>query len=599
MPIKRLQILSPINALVMLVLLCSTGPMPAFAEDNTAAKGITVLPAGNDSKNLDVVLVMDSSGSMKKTDPKELRKPAAKLFISLLGNNDRAGVVSFSDQGYPVAYLTPVKGNKHRQQLFKAVDRISSKGVYTNLHGAIEGALRVLDRDATGNTASNKRQRIIVLMSDGKMDLGNSENTQQQSQRLLLDTLPALKRQGIEVHTIAFTPQSDQALLKQIADTTGGTFNIARSDRDLHDAYTAIFEHNKSPNILPFHGEKFTIDKAIKEVTIVGSKDSAQVVLSLLTPDGRMLTPDDRGKGLKWFASDQFDLITITNPAAGEWQLKASNGKNKAYVITDLKQQLVIEPREPAVNEGVLIKTWLEDKGSILNKPSILQTLAVEMHVDTPDGQTHVLKMEPELAADGTPTHSGAYSSLIALPADGAYHFKVIASASTFSREKDSIVHAVTPIPASAPAAQTAAPQPVPQPEPAAATPAPPPAMPEPAPQAEQPPAAMKADTHEAAAPKAEPETAKKKPAPDKHKEVKPKESKTKAAEHDSGNSSVLTAVLIFLGINVMLGAIGGGAYFFIRWKRNKAAAGDEQDEADSGTDKADAKQDKREDKAA
>ena len=40
-------------------------------------------------------------------------------------------------------------------------------------------------------------------------------------------------------------------------------------------------------------------------------------------------------------------------------------------------------------------------------------------------------------------------------------------------------------------------------------------------------------------------------------------------------------------------------AYFFIRWKRNKAAAGDEQDEADSGTDKADAKQDKREDKAA
>ncbi|MDH5765097.1 MAG: VWA domain-containing protein, partial [Gammaproteobacteria bacterium] len=49
------------------------------------------LTAGN---ALDSVIAMDSSGSMKKTDPEELRKPAAKLFINLLNDDDQLSVIS-------------------------------------------------------------------------------------------------------------------------------------------------------------------------------------------------------------------------------------------------------------------------------------------------------------------------------------------------------------------------------------------------------------------------------------------------------------------------------------------------------------------------
>jgi hypothetical protein len=59
---------------------------------------------------VDAVLVMDSSGSMAKNDPNKLRVPAAKLFMSLLGERDRIGLVSFSDNGYPVLHLTAPKG---------------------------------------------------------------------------------------------------------------------------------------------------------------------------------------------------------------------------------------------------------------------------------------------------------------------------------------------------------------------------------------------------------------------------------------------------------------------------------------------------------
>jgi uroporphyrinogen-III decarboxylase len=55
---------------------------------------------------VDAVLVMDSSGSMAKNDPHKLRVPAAKMFMSLLGEQDRIGLISFSDNGYPVLHLT-------------------------------------------------------------------------------------------------------------------------------------------------------------------------------------------------------------------------------------------------------------------------------------------------------------------------------------------------------------------------------------------------------------------------------------------------------------------------------------------------------------
>lgn len=577
---------------ICMILWTLTICQPGFSADVAATATHTTA-----IRSLDVVLVMDSSGSMKKTDPDELRKPAAKLFVSLLGEGDRASIVSFSDQGYPVAFLTPVKGDANQKKLFESIDRISNKGISTNLYGAIEAAYQVLEKSPRPD-----HQRVIILMSDGKMDLGNADETNKLEQQLLMETLPMLKEQGIEVHTIAFTPQSDQTLLKKIAEATGGKFNISLTDKELHAVYTAIFEQNKSPNMLPFEGEKFNIDSAIKEITVVGSKDSAEVVLSLITPGGRMMTAEAKDNNTKWFVSQQFDLITITNPQPGEWKIKASSGQNKAYVITDLKQELVVEPDSPQINEGVLIKTWLEDKGTIINKPSVLQTLAVELHVDTPEGDHHILAMDPEVAEDGTPTNSGIYNSLIALPSDGKYDFTIVANGSTFSREKIKLVNVLAPLPEPVTPVEPVI-------EPPAAT-AVEPALesthvetPPAQSHIEMPAMAPMADTADEGHPVAEtekPVTKKeehKKPAAEHEKkkdkkatEKKPADEKD-AAKEESGGSGIMMAIIIFIIINVVLAGIGGGVYFILKKRKSKANKNEDQDDDAAAQDKpADAK---------
>ena len=580
----------------------------SHASKNSAADKQSSLP-------LDVVLVMDSSGSMKHTDPRELRKPAAKLLISLLGDDDRASVVSFSDQGYPVAFLTPVKGKANEAKLFAAVDRISNKGVYTNLLGAVEGAMRVIRRDPLPD-----RKTIVVLMTDGKMDLGDSVKNQSKSETLINDLIPQLKNLNIELHTIAFTDQSDKAYLQQLAQSTGGKFNLAQTDKQLHDVYTSIFEQNKQPNMLPFDGEKFSIDNAIKEVTIVGSKDSEDVVLSLLAPDGAVISAANKPDSIKWFTAQAFDLITIQNPQPGQWQIKSSNGKNKAYIITDLKFQLKVEPPEVAIGEGLMISAWLEDKGKTIAKPSILSTVNMALRVHTPEGDVHELDMKAQTKEDASGELSGVYLNYIALPAAGRYQVEVLAKSSTFSRVRNSLVNVFDP--AITAKAETPSPEqthtdlnpPLPDMEPAieppitamsheevhASTPTqtPPPAMP--APQAHPPTAEPSAaehhdeestssapiatagahqNTNHNAEPKAEDtsvahqslETTKSPESPEK-----PDKPVHNADDHQDAPAkqgpNLMKALGIFLIINGIFALFGGIAYFVYRMKKKKAA---------------------------
>ena len=106
---------------------------------------------------LDTVVIMDSSGSMKQTDPKQLRKPAAKLFISLLGNQDRLSVVSFSSKAWPITYLSQLENEKQLNQALRATDKISHKGMHTNIHSAIEKGIEFLKESDQIN-----REPIII-----------------------------------------------------------------------------------------------------------------------------------------------------------------------------------------------------------------------------------------------------------------------------------------------------------------------------------------------------------------------------------------------------------------------------------------------------
>ncbi len=383
-------------------------------------------------KNIDVVIVMDSSGSMKKTDPQSLRIPAAKLFISLLDEKDSAGVISFSDNAYPLSYLTPVNSEENKKKLFKATDNITSDGLYTNLYNALSKGHEILSRDK-----KTQRAQILILMSDGMMDVGDPDEDRRLVDGLKNELAEKMKDNNVKVYTIAFTEQSDKQLLKKISKQTGGFFNLALSDKDFHLIFTSIFESLKTPEMLPMSKNGFLIDKSVEEVTIVVTKGSPDTKIQLDAPDGQNYSYKNTLSDIKWFVSNKFDMITVKNPVEGRWEILFSTGENnKAYVITNLKLQTNFSQLYSAFGEPFDMEVWLEKDGNPIREQEVLEKIDMYIELSSPAGKT--IKLKPFKKGEGI------FFRRIAPYTPGNYKLKVVAEGKTFEREKAFVFNVAT-----------------------------------------------------------------------------------------------------------------------------------------------------------
>ncbi len=383
-------------------------------------------PPSTPTPGCDILLLIDTSGSMKHTDPRDYRKNAAKLFISLLDRNDRIGVMGF---GNSAALLRPLTQNtaQNRQALFDAVEKITSKEPYTNITAAVQEGLNELGR-------SPQRKRIMIMMSDGRIDLGTREKDDA-SHSILMGILPELVRKHIPLYTVAFTQESDRGLLEDMANTTGGSFRFAGEDKDVHVMFESIFEKIKSPDTVPFVGESFTIDREIREATVVVSKKKG-TVLSLVDPSGRKQGASDHAAQIAWFESAVFDMITIHEPAAGIWSVKLStNEGNRVYVLTSLHLKSSFTGHNLVQGQTVAFDAWLEKSGGTVLERDVLDTTAFSAALTGPDGKTSIVALTRPVKQGGSPGENGTFLGTSPALAAGDYTVSIEATGKTFLRK--------------------------------------------------------------------------------------------------------------------------------------------------------------------
>jgi hypothetical protein len=171
---------------------------------------------GGETTQIDVALVLDSSGSMTTNDPLGLRRTAAKRFIDALIPGDQVAVVDFDSFARLFQPLTTDFAAAKA-----AVDRIDSSGG-TNIGAGVSVANNELI-----NNGNPDHARVMILLTDGE----GSYN-------------PALTQQAIDNHitiyTIGLGSFVDAALLAQIATATGGQYFAVASADQLPDVFSRI-----------------------------------------------------------------------------------------------------------------------------------------------------------------------------------------------------------------------------------------------------------------------------------------------------------------------------------------------------------------------
>lgn len=180
-------------------------------------------------KQVDVLAILDVSGSMQEENRLEQAKAALRIFVQQLQDNDGFGLTIFSSDATVVTPISPI-GPKRAEVL----DRIAglSPAGQTRLIDTIAEAYEVLMKEPPG-----QRIRAIVVLTDGL------DNESVRTDQDLLNLLRQDERgYSIKVFTIAFGGDANVELLKEIAATSGAKAYVGRPDQpgDIERVYRDI-----------------------------------------------------------------------------------------------------------------------------------------------------------------------------------------------------------------------------------------------------------------------------------------------------------------------------------------------------------------------
>ncbi len=333
----------------------------------------------SEDASADTRVLIDVSGSMKQNDPKNLRQPALRLLVGLLPKESRAGVWTFGQYVNEEIPLGKVDEG-WRERARAASSKIHSRGLYTDIEEALKRS------SADWKQADSKYTRHIIILTDGMVDISKSSMVSAKSRRRIIsDILPRLEELGVKVHSIALSQSADHHLLKKMSGLTDGWYEQVNDADQLKRIFLRIFEKVSKPDTVPISKEnKFRIDKSVKEATLLVFRSADDKPTQIKTPSGSSFSSEDTPKGVSWHRDDGYDLMTITKPEAGEWQILADvDPDNRVIVVTDLKMVASSLPNRVLQGELNSVKIMFTDQGKKITDKELLDLVHVDyVHTD-------------------------------------------------------------------------------------------------------------------------------------------------------------------------------------------------------------------------
>jgi Ca-activated chloride channel family protein len=161
-------------------------------------------------RNVDMVIVLDRSGSMKGRKLSDARRAVSQL-LAMLTAKDRFALVTYSDGVQRISALKPVNAT-HQQQLVSAIGGVTAGGG-TNLGAGLQAGIDVLLADEEIGNA-----RKLVLISDGLANKGITDTAR----------LGAMANIAVEkefgVSTVGVGHNFNEHLMTAIADRGAGNY---------------------------------------------------------------------------------------------------------------------------------------------------------------------------------------------------------------------------------------------------------------------------------------------------------------------------------------------------------------------------------------
>ncbi|WP_051504981.1 vWA domain-containing protein [Paenibacillus durus] len=419
-------------AALLLVFCFAAGPfaaLPAYAAQSA--------PPGASSQ-IDAVLVLDVSNSMKTSDKNNIAGEAMKMFIDMLSaKGDKVGVVAYTDKVQREKALLTINSPSDKQDLKDFIVGLD-RGSYTDIAVGVDEAVKVLE-----NGSDPAHEPMIVLLADGNNDLNEATGrTQSESDQELTAAVDTAKKKGYPIYTIGLNADGklNKASLAKLSDQTGGKAFATNTADDLPEILSEIFADHLKLKVVPV--QSITASGEYQEVTVtvpnasvleanISIISSKPVTAKLTDPSGADVAIPSNNVLLS--KSSTYSLLKLLSPKEGDWKLQIK-GVPKDKIDINLIFNYDLELKMDAVpsktykkGDTVDISAHLFNNGTQVNEAALYGNMkAVLLATDLDTGKTEELPLD---------NSGGEFKGSFEVKDSHNYELKVRAEESSFYRE--------------------------------------------------------------------------------------------------------------------------------------------------------------------
>jgi surface antigen/uncharacterized protein YegL len=296
---------------------------------------------------LATAIVLDRSGSMAgyKTGPTgtylsqdkedllklDKAREAAKSFILSRNDNDKVSISTFSDKGEKVQNNLTVGDMK--PNIDAIFEKITASGATFVGDGLDKGYEQLSNAGVT-------YKKIALLLSDGvdnqdkKLDTAKEPIEDFRSLQKLKEQVENFKKQGWLICTFGFGTDAAEALLKNIAEETGCTYNPV-DITNIVNKYQGISAYVSgestsllAADVMPPDGRlsyPFYVTAGAEKINAYTSWQGSTLNTVLVAPDGTRFDKQGivQGRGRSEEGST-FQMLELMNPMPGRWSVESA-----------------------------------------------------------------------------------------------------------------------------------------------------------------------------------------------------------------------------------------------------------------------------------
>ena len=364
-----------IRILFFCVALSLLFPKTAYAEE--------IVP---DKETMDVVFVIDCSGSMKTNDPSKMGLSMVQAFIDTVQTeNIRVGYVAYNDSILAFSVPESIAASEKRELLKEEIGAITYGGD-TDIGMGVSYAYGLFP------TEENARQ-IMVLISDGETDLPrSSERTKEQSDLELEQCVRQCVDENVQIYTVAFGQyDGSKEYLNDIAAQTGAESYSAGGPEELIEVLYGIFQDSLTYKIQQFSSGTYAGgSQEIKCVLDAPYLDEINILL---------LSSEPVGETIVRYGTEEIPLTGLSNYAVGkienaeadaagrELMIRSETGEGQdlqVYIISYRKLTPVLQiAASVGRNQELEYQVYFKDKdGNVIQDAGFYKTFFWELSCD-------------------------------------------------------------------------------------------------------------------------------------------------------------------------------------------------------------------------